>query len=83
MLKFSGWGKIFFGTVDFASTKEANGDLSQSDGLLGSSKSNSSELVVRDITATVYISAMIYILTTVFECQYRLGDKKMTNSKIF
>jgi hypothetical protein len=33
--------------------------------------------------ATVNISAMIYILTTVFECQYRLGDKKKTHSKIF
>jgi hypothetical protein len=43
-----------------------------------------SELVtVRDIMATVNITAMIYILATVFICQCIVSDKKKTNSEIF
>jgi len=33
--------------------------------------------------ATVNITAKIYILTTVFICQYTVSDKKKTNSEIF
>jgi hypothetical protein len=33
--------------------------------------------------ATVNITAMIYILATVFICQCIVSDKKKTNSEIF
>jgi hypothetical protein len=48
-----------------------------------SGKSNSELVVIRGIMATVNISAMMYILATVFICQRKVSDKKKTNSEIF